>query len=679
MSTIAAIKAVLEKKKNTKSTDQSRKTDAKLNSSCGGVLKPSAIPKKPSSAAQSLADAINNARKQQPIKNKQSNVSNNGIKDKISIKTEENNETVEGVKKKGGLFSSKQVERLEKEFARKSILNKDEREKIASELGMSDIQVRVWFQNRRRKNGRLTIDRQNAKDENPAYKKLRSVEVSALQPLADIILMSQAQTIRKPEVVDILDDSLESDEDISLLESTPAVLPSSPVTEEVLSKKEKSKAKKPIKENKKIDTKQVSRKEEEKSKQPEPKHCTREEDLVEELLRKIEELEDDLKDKERDLYYTKKDLEANQVTLEGKERVLKTVQESIPRVVSEHKKTVESKDYEILALNIKLEELKKAQKETPGHSSREGGENDNLLKEKESELTLLKDSLSVLQENVKDLEGTNAQYKQDNTTLRSDLKLKDEAIAELKARVIDLKKEKKQVNDNLDQVTNLKEQIDERNERLLELEKQLVTRDNTIKELEKLGIQKDDELKILKYKEKSLTSKESVDQLNRQLEDSRRETLALRDYERQLNRKVSSLECDLYSRKAENESQSVVINRLNEKIKSLQSSPTDFELSQSPDELVEVPTEGEEFVLKSIPCSSPFVVSSRCKKRKMHEDKCDSNVSKVARLDESSHTEPEFETLCAEIETLCSSDTAEFENVGHYILDFLLQNVMNTQ
>merc|ERR1712202_117061 len=81
--------------------------------------------------------------------------------------------------------------------------------------------------------------------------------------------------------------------------------------------------------------------------------CSKQEDLVEALLRSIEELEEDLKDKESDLDNAKKDLDAVKTTLEGKERVLTTVQEPIPKVVNEHKKALETRDDEIRELKLR--------------------------------------------------------------------------------------------------------------------------------------------------------------------------------------------------------------------------------------------------------------------------------------------------------------------------------------
>ena len=82
-------------------------------------------------------------------------------------------------------------------------------------------------------------------------------------------------------------------------------------------------------------------------------------------MRRIEELEEDLKDKDGDLYYTKKDLESVQATLEGKERVLSTVQESIPKVVIEHKKALQTKDDAISELELSNSKLREELKVQP--------------------------------------------------------------------------------------------------------------------------------------------------------------------------------------------------------------------------------------------------------------------------------------------------------------------------
>ena len=55
------------------------------------------------------------------------------------------------------------------------------------------------------------------------------------------------------------------------------------------------------------------------------------------------------------LYLTKKELTGCKEHLESKERVLKTIQQSIPRVVGDHKRNLDLKDTEILALKNKFD------------------------------------------------------------------------------------------------------------------------------------------------------------------------------------------------------------------------------------------------------------------------------------------------------------------------------------
>lgn len=46
-------------------------------------------------------------------------------------------------------FSMSQIKELEKEFNEKKYLSLKEKSEIANKLGLSEIQVKVWFQNRR--------------------------------------------------------------------------------------------------------------------------------------------------------------------------------------------------------------------------------------------------------------------------------------------------------------------------------------------------------------------------------------------------------------------------------------------------------------------------------------------------------------------------------------------------
>jgi len=730
MATIAAIKAVLldkEKraladinKKDTKTNSKSSSTSSSKVSRLPVSASTATTSKKFTSSAQSLAEAITNARK--ATTTSKSTVKKSPAKKSSKIIVETPEVTL--------AFTDHQVKRLTKEFARKNILNKQETRALAAEVRLVEDQVRSWFANRRRTKVRSNISRQEKSEAGVKSHGLKSVEVSALLPMADI--MSMSRTEAEFEVVDILDDSLESDDDdISLLEVSKVVeiTPKSiqekvppttkikpqkvdkvlsttrPSQEKVLkvstpkSSKEKTITKPSANPSKVVANNKASVKEAKKEKEapiekvikPEPKNskpCTREEDLVEELLRRIEELEEDLKDKDGDLYYTKKDLESVQATLEGKERVLNTVQESIPKVVSEHKKALQTKDDSISELklsNSKLQEELKVKpkseftdvevKKLKEASIKLEKERDSIefefvdkLKAKEKENYCLKSSIielgkeiakkDQLQESKVQINGEIKQLKQNNEDEIKQLKQKHEdEIKKLKQKSEDEIKELKQKNE--DEITKLKQTIENSEERFGQ-----VLRDIS---------EKDDEIKILKYKERQACDNQtSVEATKRLLEENRKDTIALKEYERKLTRKISSLEFDLYTKTAESETQALIISRLNEKIQQQQSmkicdvdkedidakyEKVLYEGLQVLDDIVteeedDPVSDADQSIIQGVPQSSPYVVNTSAKKRKRKDD---STAASDDELDYSEDTpeEPEFESLCAEIETLC--------------------------
>ncbi|NXA81695.1 NOT2 protein, partial [Thryothorus ludovicianus] len=61
------------------------------------------------------------------------------------------------------IFSSEQLARLEQEFARQQYLVGQERCVLASSLRLTEEQVKVWFQNRRIKWRKQSLEQQQAK------------------------------------------------------------------------------------------------------------------------------------------------------------------------------------------------------------------------------------------------------------------------------------------------------------------------------------------------------------------------------------------------------------------------------------------------------------------------------------------------------------------------------------
>uniref|UniRef100_A0A1I7ZI91 Homeobox domain-containing protein n=1 Tax=Steinernema glaseri TaxID=37863 RepID=A0A1I7ZI91_9BILA len=79
--------------------------------------------------------------------------SNDACEKEINLRSHQNR------RKPRVLFSNSQVMELEEKFKKQRYVSASERDKLASDLGLTPTQVKIWFQNRRYKCKRLDQDR----------------------------------------------------------------------------------------------------------------------------------------------------------------------------------------------------------------------------------------------------------------------------------------------------------------------------------------------------------------------------------------------------------------------------------------------------------------------------------------------------------------------------------------
>ena len=71
-------------------------------------------------------------------------------------------------KKKRPLFSPHQIQTMEKEFAKQRYVTEDKRAQLASEVNLTETQVKTWFQNRRTKWKKETRNEASATTQRPS-------------------------------------------------------------------------------------------------------------------------------------------------------------------------------------------------------------------------------------------------------------------------------------------------------------------------------------------------------------------------------------------------------------------------------------------------------------------------------------------------------------------------------
>ena len=78
-------------------------------------------------------------------------------------RSEETDWSIEEPKRMRTIFTVEQLERLEREFTRQQYMVGGQRFYLSKELGLTETQVKVWFQNRRIKWRKQLIEQQRSK------------------------------------------------------------------------------------------------------------------------------------------------------------------------------------------------------------------------------------------------------------------------------------------------------------------------------------------------------------------------------------------------------------------------------------------------------------------------------------------------------------------------------------
>ena len=370
------------------------------------------------------------------------------------------------------------------------------------------------------------------------------------------------------EVVDILDDSMDESDEPSLVESPMMRSKKSKEHEvkltmagsgakEVKESGGKSRGKevqevKPTRALPKAPVKVVDE---------EPTACpTKKNELMEELMTRIDQLEKELRAKDKALYKTKKELDIKvdvEKTLAEKEKALKIVEANMPNLLAEHKKSMARKDEDIAKLKTAKEALEKDVKDKKGLSTdlevqkkkKEASDHEiSELKSKVEEIKLmkneeikavkadLKDNLRLKDGELKDLKlemkKIVASKDEENKALKSDLKnskdvdkksLEEEWKKELKVKDEEMKK-KLQVKDNEWKTKlevkseDIKNKLDKKDN---EVKEKLMAKDDKLKE--KLAVKDEEQKKALKLNKEEHETK--LEELKNKLDQKAEEVL----------------------------------------------------------------------------------------------------------------------------------------------------------
>ena len=265
-------------------------------------------------------------------------------------------------------------------------------------------------------------------------------------------------------------------------------------------------------------------------KTPEVEECPKKNELVEELMARIDVLETELRAKDGALYKTKKDLDRKsgvENTLLEKEKALKSIEVSMPRMVEEHKKLLTKKDEQIAALKTAKDGLESELKSSKKNLGHDQDEQKASLKEASQQIMELKSKIQEIKL-IKDDE-----VKSVKAELKNLAKLKDGDIKSLKAELKKAGGDKEvEIRDLKDEIVKVKDQaskvfMEEKKSELKtkdkDLAKKLLAKEE---ELNKKLLAKEEDLKV---KMKSVTD-ETKNKLDKK-ESEINERITVKDQE----------------------------------------------------------------------------------------------------------------------------------------------------
>ena len=404
--------------------------------------------------------------------------------------------------KNSSIVSENQLKVLEKHFERGQFVDASSAEKLSKDLKMPVKQIKAWFTKMRRKS---KCFKKTATSDKEMYSihgsdALYAVKQPRVPVLVDMgTLKAIKNSIESCEIV--LDGDDEEDENIRSINDIDENVDISTLNTSTLLKVNASMAE--------IASQMVI----EEDNTPLIKQCTTTNGYIETLLERIEQLEDSIKEKEGEVYFMKKDMDKVQETLDSKEAVLNTIQKSIPKVVSDHKKALQDKDAEILKWKSRSDEMKIALDKIQ--------EKDQInldgIEDRAKEVEHLVSTIAEKDRLIEDLRGCNAkQQTDDQQPSSSDLSALREKVSALETDVS----------------------------------------------------LKDDELHVLKFKLRQHENGWQVTRdLEEKLESSKQQVLVLQQKNDESSRKIADLELDVFSKSAEIKSLSDIVTRLNTKLK----------------------------------------------------------------------------------------------------------------